>query len=306
MDEVGIIKKSINEQKILKKIIDFYTKNPLPNVLIFSGANRKLKLYIATEIIAKTHLCLNKKGCGECRSCLLMKKIEHPDLILFPEDKIKIGDPEDPEEYSIRWLQKSVLAYKPIISDVRIIIIPSAEMLGNEAEIALLKTLEEPLSESKFILFTPSLHYLSDTIVSRSIVIAIQNFSLDQMKKITEISDYSFLEILGGTLDYSIYELFEFYQKIKPRIQAALEHPLELLNLEEEIEKFMKDNAFLSETQFWEFFSLILMQTLNIKKDPSLLNDIFIFLGGIRMEQPGLSSYLTSRLFFQLYKKIYF
>jgi DNA polymerase III delta prime subunit len=296
-------------QKILSRMIQYYQKHPLPNLLIFSGPNKILKHYVVLHKIAFYHLCINQNHCKECKACLLLEKQEHPDLIIFPDDKIKIGDVKDPEPFSIRWLQKNILVYKPAVSPIRIVLFPAAEKLGLEAEIALLKTLEEPSPYTKFIFFTPSLDQLKDTIISRGVNIPLKNFSLEQMHKITEINDYEFLEILGGSLDNFYSIKYEFYQTLKQKILQALEHPIDLIELEDwsmQNSKIELENEGLQENQFWELFVHVFLQCIRRSVLYTTLAPKFMdFLIGLRAEQPGLLPYLTSRLFYELFYHIY-
>lgn len=298
-------KAAIEEQEALKNYLEYYSKNPLPNVIIFDGQNRQLKYFVAIHILAKHHLCENRNACGKCSSCRLLEKNEHPDFILFPEDKIKIGDPDEPEPYSVRWLVKTKLAYKPSLSSVRIVVFPAAEEIGNEAEAAILKTLEEPSTNTKFFLFTPSLVFLKETIISRSIVIPLKSFGKNRLKKLSGYDDEEFLEILGGTLDYPLQETYELYRDVKEKVQLSFQHPVHLLELESHIENMSKNNRVFKENEFLEFFSLIVLQVASRKRRWDIMDSVFQFLAGIRSEQQGLESYFLSRFFHQLSLKIH-
>lgn len=300
--------RAFQEQTILKTMMEFYSKHDLPNLLILSGSNKLLKYYTIFYKIANHHLCLNHNHCGHCKSCILLEKNEHPDLIVFPDDKMKIGDPKAPELYSVRWLQKNILIYKPNISDIRLIVIPAAEKIGLEAEIALLKTLEEPNLDTKFIFFTPNLENLKDTIISRGVVITLKNYSLKQMSQITQNNQYDYLELTGGSLDHYFQFSFEMYRDIKQRILNAMEHPMDFLEFEQWIINSYQKNYVesMSEIEFWEFFSSIYLQCIRRSKYfQEIANYILDFLIGLRSEQAGLLSYLVSRLFFQLYKVLF-
>lgn len=305
----SIEERAFNYQSILFKMIQYYQKNELPNLLILSGPNKVLKYYSVKEKLALIHLCETKNKCGNCKSCLLLSKEEHPDFLIFPDDKIKIGDVKNPEPYTIRWLQKNILIYKPNISSIRIVLFPASEKIGLEAEIALLKTLEEPNPYTKFIFFTPSLDLIKDTIVSRGINIPLKNFSLKQLQKITQINDYEFLEILGGSLDNYFQIKYELYQSLKQKIQPSFEHPMDLIDLENWMmnqSKALIEQYQISENDLWELFCLIYIQCL--KRSPlykTLVPHFIQFLIGLRAEQSGLLPYLSSKLFFELFYHIF-
>ncbi|TGL62920.1 hypothetical protein EHQ64_08420, partial [Leptospira sarikeiensis] len=51
----------------------------------------------------------------------------HPDIVWFPLEKnkqIPIGKEDNPEEFSIRWLIRTRLYYRPHLSKIRFITIP--------------------------------------------------------------------------------------------------------------------------------------------------------------------------------------
>lgn len=300
------LEKVFLESKILKKILEFYTKNSFPNLIILSGPNKILKKFLIFRLI-KFHLCLDpkdSKSCNRCKSCILFENGEHPDLIIFPEDKIKIGDAKEPEIYTIRWLQREKLIFKPFISPYRFIVFLSSDLLGNEAEVALLKTLEEPSENTKFVFFTPSLDLLRETIISRGVVIQFPYFSFEQTKLLINKED-EFIEILGGSIDNYNENLYELYKELKSRIEYALEHPLELLNLEKWVNENSTKYQEVEQNAFYEMFSLVLIQKLKKKGHYSLIDIVARFLTGLRAEQSGLLSYLTSKLFFELYYKLF-
>ena len=96
---------------------------------------------------------------------------DYPDLYIFPKDKIKIGTGDRNDIGTVRHLLNTFIPYAPKNSKRKFIYIPSAEAIGDEAESALLKVLEEPPSNTHFILSANSKDVLKDTIVSRCIEI---------------------------------------------------------------------------------------------------------------------------------------
>ena len=111
-----------------------------PHAVIFSGEEGVGKRFN------------NGEACGVCENCRLVLARSHPDFyILEPEDNkkanpsIKIGQ--------IREMQ-SEAALRPINSERRVIIIDGAELMNNAAANCLLKTIEEPPSQTIFILLT--------------------------------------------------------------------------------------------------------------------------------------------------------
>ena len=146
----------------LKKII---AEEKFPHAVIFSGAEGVGKR-LAAEICAAALLCENPtdgKPCGHCEGCRLVAAKSHPDFYVVEAEatkttrNIKIGQ--------IREMQ-SETALRPINSARRVVIIDGAELMNNAAANCLLKTIEEPPSQTIFILLTASRSSLLMTIRS--------------------------------------------------------------------------------------------------------------------------------------------
>ena len=108
---------------------------------------------------AKAALCA-EGGCGSCRVCHLIETGQHPDVIYVEPDgaSIKIGQ--------VRSLI-SELSIRPYLGEGRFVAILSADLMTEQAQNALLKTIEEPNAGCRFLLFCESRDRLLPTIRSR-------------------------------------------------------------------------------------------------------------------------------------------
>jgi hypothetical protein len=125
----------------------FYAHKSVPQVLLFHGPRGIGKGLFATQL---AYALLNSS------------KLQHPDLhILHP-------DPEsDPHPIAtVRQLIKETLL-PPFEAPCKVFIIHEAEKMLPTSSNALLKTLEEPPSDTQFILLTSQLSALLPTIISR-------------------------------------------------------------------------------------------------------------------------------------------
>jgi DNA polymerase III subunit delta' len=115
--------------------------------------------------LAQLILCADhgEAACNTCRSCKLFAAQSHPDYyFLGLEDSAKFIKIEQ-----VRLLTDS-LCQKPHLSSKRVIIIDGADKMTTAAANALLKTLEEPASDTHFILLAAEKHKLLPTISSRA------------------------------------------------------------------------------------------------------------------------------------------
>lgn len=162
----------------LRKII---ADDKFPHAVIFAGVEGIGKRLTA-EICAAALLCDNPHDgtpCGVCEGCKLVAARTHPDFyVVEPEAtktarNIKIGQ--------IRDMQTEA-SLRPINSARRVVIIDGAELMNTAAANCLLKTLEEPPSQTIFILLTASRSSLLMTIRSRCTTINFDKLTPAQIR----------------------------------------------------------------------------------------------------------------------------
>ena len=165
--------------------IDYLKKNiaeeKFPHAVIFSGAEGIGKR-LAAEICAAALLCENPRDgspCGVCESCRLVAARSHPDFYVVEAEEtkntrnIKIGQ--------IRDMQAEV-SLRPINSVRRVVIIDGAELMNKAAANCLLKTVEEPPSQTIFILLTANRTSLLMTIRSRCMTVHFDKLTPKQIQ----------------------------------------------------------------------------------------------------------------------------
>ncbi|NLT73838.1 MAG: hypothetical protein GXX94_06535 [Chloroflexi bacterium] len=135
---------------------------------LFTGPPQIGKLHLAREYAAALN-CIGDgtPPCGVCTHCTRIMATAHPDVSEFlPEDgHIKIGQ--------IRAMQHQI-ALRPYEARWRVAIIGDLHTATEEAENALLKTLEEPPARSVIMLTARDAGLLQATVVSRCRVLGLQ------------------------------------------------------------------------------------------------------------------------------------
>lgn len=101
-------------------------------------------------------------GCGTCRACKKIAQGTHPDVVLVT----RADDRQNIVIDQIRAMQ-SDLSFRPLEGRWRVVIVDDAADMHEHAEVALLKTLEEPPRHAVLMLLTPTPERLLDTIRSR-------------------------------------------------------------------------------------------------------------------------------------------
>lgn len=193
--------------ELLKKMI---TGSRFPHGLLFVGAAGVGKRLVSVAAAAFLN-CGNpdKNGaCGHCSSCIKLRAGTHPlvkfvgsprneselsaDFIEGPPVTISNIVPSDERDnkkktiriniYQIREVRKEA-NLKPYISGKKIFIIDDAAEAGREALNCLLKVLEEPPTETYFILITSKEDLLLPTVKSRCQILKFSSLSDKEMKE---------------------------------------------------------------------------------------------------------------------------
>lgn len=137
---------------------------------LISGASGMGKRTLS-RLMAQYLLCTGEhKPCGTCPGCIQVREGSHPDVIIIapgrpvsPEVKAGLaGIPVD----EIRHVT-GLVGQHTFAGGRRVVIIERAEKMNPPAQNALLKTLEEPLAGTVFLLLSESPELLLPTIVSR-------------------------------------------------------------------------------------------------------------------------------------------
>lgn len=182
MEKIFSWKNIVGNSDKIAQLRKFSAERNFPHAVLFAGVEGIGKRKIA-EICAATLLCENPvdgETCGDCESCKLMEAGSHPDFyVVEPETaktarNIKIGQ--------IRDLQREAFL-RPIQAERRVVIIDGAEFMNKAAANCILKTLEEPPSQTIFILLTANRAGLLLTIRSRCMTINFDKLSPAQIKK---------------------------------------------------------------------------------------------------------------------------
>ncbi|MBE6893514.1 MAG: DNA polymerase III subunit [Ruminococcaceae bacterium] len=126
---------------------------------------RELALWLAKAILCREE----NRPCGNCSVCRKIENGNHPDVEIFGGN----GGARSFHIESIREIKNS-LWLAPNESEQKVYILLNIENMTQEAQNALLKSLEEPPSHARFILTCDNRKSLLDTIISRSTVYTLE------------------------------------------------------------------------------------------------------------------------------------
>lgn len=214
-------------------------------------------------------------ACGKCKSCIQAASDNHPDIIRITHEKASIGVDD------IRAQINNDIQIKPYSSPYKIYIIDEAEKMTEQAQNALLKTIEEPPEYVVILLLTNNLDVLLPTIVSRCVTLKLQavdkNVIKDFLMEKHQVPDYQ-AEIstifaqgnVGKAIEYALSRDFE---EIKQEVLHLLKYigEMELYEILDALKRIseQKDRIY----DYLDFIILWYRDVLMYKvtKDPNLL-----------------------------------
>ncbi|MBO69154.1 MAG: hypothetical protein CL398_12705, partial [Acidiferrobacteraceae bacterium] len=168
--------------------------NELPSKLLLLADTGTGKSFLAYEL-ARNLLCPNKnnepsKTDCDCNSCTLFRSHNHPDYHVLTTEAVLAKEETEHMSGGMRYIPDdrrkrskghpreiiSIDQVRPLVDEIRaganlgfgkVVTISPAESLNTNAANALLKVLEEPPSETYFLITANSSHSLAPTILSR-------------------------------------------------------------------------------------------------------------------------------------------
>lgn len=158
----------------LAKLQALYTAQALPHAWLFICTDLEIGLQTA-QTFTQWLLCTNKSNsnaCGICKACKLFTNAVHPDYCL-------VTPQEDKQSIAIDDVRTSIdfATSKPQISATKVILLYPAQAMHTQSANALLKALEEPYSDTIYILIASHKDLLPKTIISRCHILSIENTS---------------------------------------------------------------------------------------------------------------------------------
>lgn len=171
--------KDIIGQESIKKHLQTAIKTVnLSHAYIINGEYGSGRQTIASAL-AKTIQCQSKTddtdACGVCTSCKQAESHNHPDIKYITHDKTSISVND------IREQLNNDISIKPYSSEYKIYIIPDANKMTEQAQNALLKTIEEPPVYAIIILLTENCDSLLPTIRSRCVTLTMNPIEKDKI-----------------------------------------------------------------------------------------------------------------------------
>ena len=155
------------------------SRDRVPTALLFTGPEMIGRKAVALEF-SRVLLCPNATdaiACGNCSSCRRVTSANHPDIDRWDLDRQErergASKSGSLTIETVREIAASA-TLRPHESDRRVVIVDNAETLGEDAQQALLKTLEDAPGYVAIILIASSVDAIISTVRSRVAEISFQ------------------------------------------------------------------------------------------------------------------------------------
>ena len=159
------IKELIGNEKNTQYLLSAAKLKKLSHAYIINGAKGSGKKTFAA-FISRALLCEDEREapCGTCSACIKAKTHNHPDIIWVEHEKEKLVSVNEVRDQVIYDVDTA-----PYYGPYKIYIIQDAQFLNENAQNALLKTIEEPPEYVLIFLLTDNAEGLLETIRSRCV-----------------------------------------------------------------------------------------------------------------------------------------
>ena len=180
----------LGHEQIIAHLQNAIEEDKVSHAYIFNGPEASGKMMLA-EAFAMALQCEGegKRPCLECRSCRQAADHNQLDIIYVSHEKPNTIGVDD-----IRTQINNDIDIKPYSSRYKVYIVDEAQKMNQQAQNALLKTIEEPPAYAIILLLTTNADSFLQTILSRCITLNLKAVKEDKIKeylmKHYQIPDY--------------------------------------------------------------------------------------------------------------------
>ena len=204
---------NIEKYKWLDDIYNDINFKNLPHGIIINGPSGIGKHILANKI--SVNIITNLSENNPIEHINLINNNSHPDMYVLDQDKLGVNDISR-RKGTKNWDDQkgfrdviSFLNLTPSIAKNKVALIHNADIMTNEAQNALLKSLEEPASFSYIIMTTNRPRSLNQTIYSRCQLLNIKNLTTNQINEWLSdigITEYTAMDFPSFATPFNILE----------------------------------------------------------------------------------------------------
>lgn len=248
----------IGQEQIKEHLQNALSTGKVSHAYILNGEKSSGKEFIA-KIFAMALQCEagGVEPCNECRSCKQTLSKNQPDIIYVSHEKPNTISVDD-----IRVQVNNDVGIKPYSSKYKVYIISEAEKMTQQAQNAILKTLEEPPAYAVIILLVSNINSLLPTILSRCVTLnmkpvqdkLVKKFLMEELKVPDYKADVCVAFARGNVGKAKLLAASEEFENIKSEALSLLKYIKEM-EMQEIIAAIKKINEYKLEIQ--DYFDII-------------------------------------------------
>ena len=171
----------VGHKNIIKYIESAVQADAVSHAYILNGERGSGKKLLA-NLFAMSLQCQdrdeNGEACGKCQSCKQALHGNQPDIVRVSHEKPTTISVDD-----IRQQVNNDIVIKPYSSKYKVYIVDEAEKMNQQAQNALLKTIEEPPAYAVILLLTSNADSLLPTISSRCVTLNLRPVKESDVKE---------------------------------------------------------------------------------------------------------------------------
>lgn len=169
----------VGHEQIIEHLKNSVKMEKVSHAYILDGPPKSGKMMLA-EAFAMLLQCEHggEEPCMECHSCRQASGRNQPDIVYVSHEKPNTISVDD-----IRTQLNQDIAIRPYSSKYKIYIVDEAEKMNQQAQNALLKTIEEPPAYAVVLLLTTNADAFLPTILSRCVTLRLKAVPDEQIKQ---------------------------------------------------------------------------------------------------------------------------
>ncbi|MDO4555864.1 MAG: DNA polymerase III subunit delta' [Lachnospiraceae bacterium] len=175
---MSYFKDIIGHEKIIDHFQTAIRTSQVSHAYILEGEEGSGKKMLAKAFAAALQ-CEDRNGesCGTCHSCMMADSGNHPDIIWVTHEKLNTISVDD-----IRRQINADIGIKPYSGTYKIYIVDQADKMNEQAQNALLKTIEEPPAYVVILLLAGQTGSFLPTILSRCITFTLKPVAEEKIR----------------------------------------------------------------------------------------------------------------------------
>lgn len=229
-----------NGGKEFENIAKVIKEENMPSAILIASPDSETNKKFASEVCS-LFFCTSHSGCQSCEGCVKTSKETNPDLLVYPKEKnFQVADAKEIVETAI---------LSPMIFDSKIYLIHDIDCSTIPAQNKILKVLEEPPKNVKFLITCTNETKVLPTIMSRCVKINLMPFEKSRLQKflnsynsLTFDVAYDFGEGYLGKTNFALQNnQFEALNALADSVINELKSSKQIISLSSKIAK-NKDN----------------------------------------------------------------